>query len=428
MRVDDHPYSARVSMAATYDIVIVGAGLVGASLAVAIPPQYRVLVVDATPIEAADQPSFDARTVALTYAAKWIYQQFELWADIAAIPAQPIRTLHISKRGYFGQSHLSHTDVGTDALGFVVPTRALGQILWARLRAAANVTLRSPCRALDCHADTPHHRLTLDAAGVAMTVAARLVVIADGGRSPLADKIAPATTHPYPQSAILSLVGLDRPHAGRAYERFTAAGPLALLPYPPIAATGWPGAPVAHVATIWSSPTNEVAARMALPDAEFCRALQHTFGDRAGNFCAPTSRIVYPLRRVRRAPPRAARVIVIGNAAHTLHPVAGQGFNLGLSEVATLSALLHHHRELDAALVADFQQATATEAKRVDCFTHGLIRLFSDDAMPRAAALGLGALEYLPPVKRWLLERTMGLRRFHRIHSVSNIRQRPTTH
>ncbi len=400
-----------------FDVVIVGGGLVGASLAVALAPAgLSLAVVEETAVDSQSQPSFDERTVALTYNARQIYTDMGVWDEIAAQQAQPIRDIHISERGRFGMTHLHHHDIGTEALGYVVPSRVIGEVLHQRITQSDAVSLFCPATVVELkkHCDDDDNELqilTLSQHKKNQTLGAKLVVIADGGRSQLAEQVGVKThRRDYPQSAIISIVETDRDHHDRAFERFTAEGPLALLPHGD-----------QHYALVWSTESKQVAARMAWSDDEFIRALQRTFGDRAGTFARPTRRKCYPLQRSWTEHPIARRTVLIGNAAHTVHPVAGQGFNLGLRDVAVLADLIHRTPQPDIGSAEVLEQYAALrrrETRMVGCFTDGLIRLFGGNTSRRtpsgfaaglARSVALAGVELLPPVKRRLLRHTMGL-------------------
>ena len=403
-----------------YDVVIVGGGLVGASLAVALAPTgLSLAVVEAVAADSGAQPSFDERTVALTDNARRIYTGMGVWAEIAAHHAEPIHEIHISDRGRFGMTHLHRDSVGVEALGYVVPSRVIGQVLHRRMRQSETVSLFCPATVGDLrqranrrdgHRD--EHRNNMISVfqnghnGKALRLTAGLVVVADGGRSNLAGQSGVALRHSkYPQSAILSIVESDRDHHGRAYERFTDEGPLALLPHSD-----------KRYALVWTTGPQQLAARMALSDAAFVDALQRAFGDRAGNFQSPTARKSYPLQRCRADNPVGRRTVVIGNAAHTVHPVAGQGFNLGLRDVAALAEIIHRaarrHEDIGSpALLEEYAAARRRETRMVGAFTDGLIEVFGSRraTVGWARNIALAGIELFPPAKGLLLRRTLGL-------------------
>ena len=229
-----------------------------------------------------------------------------------------------------------------------------------------------------------------------------------GGALRLADELAiTARESDYRHSAVLSIVATDRAHGARAYERFTNHGPLALLPLSPIQGQH-------RYAVVWTTPNELTQQRLGLSDHEFVDSLQDEFGDRAGRFSNPTPRKSYPLKRLMVESPVDGRVMVMGNAAHTVHPVAGQGFNLGLRDVAALAEAIYASERIalgNPAMLDAYVRSRTRDVNMVNHFTHSLIQIFSNQSPPLSLArnLGLNAVELLPPVKRFLLKRTMGL-------------------
>ncbi len=388
-----------------YDIVIIGGGLVGASLAVALADSpLRIAVIESHPFDSAIQPSYDERTVALTYSARQIFTGMGIWSDIAAAGAEPILDIHVSNQGHFGMTHLSHRDAGTDALGFVVPTRVIGRALQLRIEAAGNIDLLSPASADSLRVEGDKCRVQVTESTQAHELSSRLMVLADGGRSALSQQFHRSRVD-YDQQALLSIVSTDKPHNGRAYERFTTEGPLALLPHSN-----------QRYAVVWTCGPKNLDQRIACNDRDFIAALQRSFGDRAGNFSQPSPRKSYPLNRSQVQSPVRDRTVVIGNAAHMVHPVAGQGFNLGLRDVASLAEAVYRGmlEGMDIGSVPLLEKYAA-ERKRdtfmVRQFTHGLIALFSNHRKPVELLrnIVLCGFELLSPGRKFVLKRTMGL-------------------
>ena len=387
-----------------YDLVIVGGGLVGASLAVALRDSgLSIGVVERWPLASDNQPSYDERTVALTWSARCIFKGMGIWEAISN-DAEPIRDIHVSGRGAAGATHLSHRHAGTPALGYVVPTRVIGNALMKAIGESGNIRLLCPAEAVDQVEDADSRRLTVRVGDEPHVLRAPLVVIADGGRSGLAgDAAMPVTA--YPQEALLSIVSTTLPHRGRAWERFCLEGPLALLPLADN-----------RLAVVWTCLPDTLSMRRSLPDDEFIDHLQSAFGNRAGSFFDPSPRKSYPLGRGHLECPASRRQVVIGNAAHTVHPVAGQGFNLGLRDVAALAELLFEAGRTGGdpgseAMLSEYVRMRRRDTYMVRQFTHGLISLFSADIPPVSIirSLGLTGIELMPPLKRLLLRRTMGM-------------------
>jgi 2-octaprenyl-6-methoxyphenol hydroxylase len=387
-----------------FDLVVVGGGLVGASLAAALRHSgMRIAVVERWPFSDDSQPSYDERTVALTWSTRNIFHGMGVW-DTMSLGAEAIVDIHVSDRGGAGAAHLNCHHAGTPALGYVVPTRVVGGALLGALSDADTVRLICPAEAVALERDTGRRRLVVNTDGGSHALTAPLVVIADGGRSGLAGDSGLAVTA-YDQQALLSIVTTDRPHRGRAWERFTREGPLALLPLGDN-----------RLAVVWTCQPETLALRQSLDDEGFIHHLQNAFGDRAGSFTSPSPRKNYPLSRGHLQRPAGDRLVVAGNAAHTVHPVAGQGFNLGLRDVATLAELLFDTSRAGGdiganSLLTDYNERRKRDTFMVRQFTHGLISLFSADLppIPLLRSVGLAGVELLPPLKRFLLHRTMGM-------------------
>lgn len=391
-----------------FDIVIVGGGLVGASLAMALAgSRFIIAVIEPFAVDADEQPSYDERTIALTYSAKHIFNQIGVWDESLEAEACALKSIHISNQGHFGITHLSHTDVGTEALGYVIPARALGKTLIQQLSKAKNIRFFCPYEAKEVRTLDDKAEIDIQAPGSdePSTLTAKLIVIADGGRSPLLENLGfVRQSKDYTQSALLSIVSSNVPHQHKAYERFVKNGPLALLPMTK-----------QRFAVVWTLSPDELSRISALSDTDFIFELQSVFGTRAGLLSKPTPRKAYPLSKSELKTPYSDRVLALGNAAHTVHPVAGQGFNLGLRDVAALAEqLLLDEAGQDIGAIdflKSYSQNRARDTQRVGQFTDGLLNIFSHPSplIQLGRNIGLAAIENLPFVKRALLKRTMGM-------------------
>lgn len=401
------------AQALTHDIVIVGGGLVGASLGCALAPLierygWRVAVIESAPLtaqslESAWQPSFDARASAIAEGSAQRFEQLGVW-EAMRHEATPIKRIHISERGRLGATRLSADELGVAALGHVIPNAWMGRVLHRRL---AELPLEWHCPA-KVEQLTPvaggHHLKLSD--GSQLT--AGLTVLADGGRSGLKEQLGIGSRRePYQQTALIAHVGVSQPHEGVAYERFTTQGPMALLPLPGQA-----------MELIWTHPSGSEKARMALPEREFLLQLQQAFGDRVGRFTQLGARHAYPLSLVTAEEPVRPGLAVLGNAAHALHPVAGQGFNLALRGVMDLVDALEQgelaKRPLgDMVTLQAFEKQRSRDRANVIRFSDGLVRLFglSFPLLPHARAAGLIGLNLVGPLRRGLARRAMGLER-----------------
>lgn len=393
-------------MSTDVDVLIVGGGMVGASLACALGGRaLRVAVVEPVPLSAPGQPSYDDRSIALAWGTRRVFGAIGVW-DAVAPAATPIEEIHVSDRGHFGAARMKAATIGYDALGYVVENRDLGRVFAERLPALANVELICPARLHAIETAPGLLRARLDCGGETREITTRLLVGADGGQSAVRRFAGiGAETVDYGQSAVIANVTPEHPHRNRAWERFTEHGPLALLPM-----TG------NRCSLVWTVPHAHADGILALPDVEFLTALQARFGGRLGRFVRTGARAAYPLTRVSASRHVAERLALIGNAAHTLHPVAGQGFNLGLRDVAALAEVI-----ADAAAsgedigghdaLARYQRWRAADQQRVLTLTDGLVRIFSNDFPPLVVArnFGMVALDLLPPLKRLMMRQTMGL-------------------
>jgi 2-octaprenyl-6-methoxyphenol hydroxylase len=369
------------------DVAIVGAGPVGATLAaLASSAGLSIALFEARPA-----PASDARTLALSDASRTLLEEAGAWpAEVAT----PLTSIHVSQRGGPGRTLITASEQGLPALGYTLPFARLQQSLDARI-AACGIPIRYG-HACEDIALAPDAAMLRFASGV--QARARLLVLADGGAN--AKRIPGIAFHEkdYEQAAVVGLVECDRPHAGRAYERFTPEGPVALLPV----AQGF--------ALVWTSSPDESARRLAMDDASFLAELQDCFGDRAGRFVSVTGRASFPLRLRAVNSPIALRTAFVGNAAQALHPIAGQGLNLGLRDAASLGALLSHARREAIGgheMLEAYRASRRKDSSRGIAFTDFLVSAFADGRrIPMwGRGLGLAVLDLFPPARRLLAER-----------------------
>jgi len=380
-----------------FDLAIVGGGLVGASLAVRLGgcALNVVLIEAASPPQS--PPSWDERCIALNDASQRILESFGVW-DALRADAEPIRATHISERGRFGSTRFDADEAGLDALGYNVPLRAIGAAFSAAMAKAPNLQVIQPARVVSLRDEGDSVRLGLDTGS---SLRARLVVAADGAQSSVRSLLGiAAETRDYQQHAIVSAVRLSRPHQGMAYERFTPDGPMALIPKPDDAAS-----------LVWTVPNEDVESLMALSDDGYREAAQQVFGGRLGRFTALGARRTWPLSRVVSESLIAPRCVLIGNAAQSLHPVAAQGFNLGLRDVANLAERIIAAADPgDATLLDDYAAARRTDRDRVAGFTDLLVRAFSNrtPGLAQARHWGLVAASLALPIRDALLRQHLG--------------------
>lgn len=415
------------------DIAIVGGGMVGLSLALMLAntlPDASITLLESLPFAAnteseaqarAYQPSFDARTSALAYGSRALLDAMGVWDELAE-HITSVRTVHVSDRGHIAGCRMTAEEYSVPALGYVTDNRWLGHCLLKAARQRENITLVAPCEVQQAQAVAKGYRLTVNSQGECHTVTAKLAVVADGARSRLRQSLGiEATTKHYEQTAIIANVAFSQPHQGVAYERFTAEGPVAILPRgeSPEAREG---------ALIWTRPHQSAEALAECAESDFAKQLQQAFGHRLGRFVRIGERTVYPLQLIQANEQIRPHVVLMGNAAHALHPVAGQGFNLSLRDCARLAEVMAAKQKAgsplgDLSSVQAYQQAQARDQQLTVNFSDLLPRLFSSRHPLQAAARGLGlwCLELLPQAKAQLAQQSMGQRGrgFHGLGAIS---------
>jgi 2-octaprenyl-6-methoxyphenol hydroxylase len=372
------------------DVAIVGGGMVGASLAIALADTpLSVMVVEPVVADSGHQPSFDDRSSALGNGSRRILETLGVW-DALAPHACAVREIQVSDAGHFGGARLVAAEQGLEALGFVASNRHIGAALRGGLARCERLAVRQPAKVVQATFGPELARLAL---ADGERVEARLVVAADGARSLVraAGGIA-SSDEDYHQVAVVLHVATDRPATGIAYERFTRTGPLAVLPLPDGAYT-----------VVWTLEPARAEAVLALPNPEFEAALQDAFGWRIGRIQKSGARASYPLSLSRADALTAPRLVLVGNAAQALHPVAGQGFNLGLRDAATLAELVATAADPGAPALLE-QYATGRTADRSGMirFTDMLVRGFASERPGMAAlrGLALAAFDLSPTAKR----------------------------
>ncbi len=390
-----------------YDLLIIGGGLVGASLACALSGQdLRIGLVEAAPLTVSQHPGYDDRTLALAQGTRRIFQTLGLWGALAAT-ATPIHRIHISERGGPGFAHLDSGEEGVDALGYVVEARIIGAALLAQLPTLPDVDLLCPAQ-LETVTVEPEAACATVRFSDERTVElrARLLAAADGANSPVREQLGiTALRWDYGQRAVIANVTPTLAHGNVAYERFTADGPVAFLPMSEN-----------RCAVVCTVNEAEVPAVMDLDDAGFLALLNERFGDRLGPLSRVGRRQAYPLFLLKSREHARARVAVIGNAAHTLHPIAGQGFNLGIRDVTALAEVIADARRTeqdigDIRVLNRYADWRRWDQRRTIAFTDALNRLFANPLWPVRAARNLGLLTFdlCPPFKHLFARQMMGL-------------------
>ena len=391
--------------ATEFDLIIVGGGLVGASLAAALAPlSMKLAVIEAVPFGSRGQPSFDDRSTALSEGSRRIYQSMGVWAGIAP-EAAPIRHIHVSDRGRLGATRLTAEEAGVEALGWVTPNRLIGKALVEFIASRQNITLFAPARLGSFQAGKDGVEAVVEADGT-RSLKARLLIAADGAQSEVRRQLGIAGEKwDYGQTAVVCNVRVERPQADTAFERFADDGPVALLPQA--------GDRYGFVQVV---ATDAAPALLALDDAAFAAQAAEKFGGRMGRFVQVGKRVSYPLSMVRAAAQQAERTLIIGNAAHALHPIAGQGFNLSLRDVAMLAEVLADAQAAgqdlgEEPVLKRYVDARGGDQRGTTTFTDLLNRIFANPLLSVAWGrnAGLLALELMPPARRFLLRHNMGL-------------------
>ena len=390
----------------SHDIVIVGGGMVGTCLALALAPlPLRIAVVEAVARKDVEQPSFDDRSTALSRSTQRMFEAMGLWDDVSAASA-PITRIHVSDRGRFGFSHIDAEEQGVAALGYVVINRVLGEVLQSRLEACANVDLICPASVERADLGPTSARVSITVGGRTTELSGQLLVAADGANSSVREMMGiSAQRRDYEQSAVIGNLLTEIELNQRAFERFTRQGPLAILPV----AEG-------RAAFVWTVSSGDAARVLALDDLRFLAELQEQFGHRLGRFSRVGKRVAYPLALSKALRLTAARSVLIGNAAHGLHPVSAQGFNLGMRDVAALcdciADALRDSVDVGSATVLErYSEWRHPDHRKLVQFTDKLVSLFGSRRADLGVLRNIGMIGFdlIPGVRRTFAKHTMGL-------------------
>jgi 2-octaprenyl-6-methoxyphenol hydroxylase len=374
-------------------IVIVGGGPVGSVLALAL--QQKNLPFTMLEARAKGASHNDTRALALSYGSRLILEKLGVWQGVAA-KATAINTIHISQRGGLGRTKLTAAEHGLEAIGYVLPYGALTQALDEKLD-LKNVLYEAEATEIRPVQDVSSVTFTHNSQ--AQTLQSKLLVVADGGRSMGEIDGIKKETKEYGHDALVTKVTAELTHNNIAYERFTPQGPMALLP------NGEAG-----FSLVWTGLQANIHALAGLDDSEFLKQLHIAFGDRVGKFLTVEKRMSFPLKLSTLKPATAPHIAIIGNAAQTMHPVAGQGFNVGMRDAWTLADLIVQTPAQnwgDANMLASYIKARKRDARGGILFTDLLVNVFGNEIIGLQAArgLGLGALQLMSPIKNMLVSK-----------------------
>lgn len=388
-----------------YDLLIVGGGLAGNCLALALQQtDLNIAIIEANTREQLHSSPAGDRALALAAGTVKMLDALGAWQGIAD-KATAIKNIHISDRGHFGKARLSAKREKVEALGYVINARDIEDHV-AALVADGSMVQYCPARVVGLMSARDQVSVSLKQDDKSLTLSARLLVGADGGNSSIRNllEIAQQTTE-YGQTALVTTVKSSLPNNNVAYERFTSSGPLAMLPVGDD-----------QCSVVWTRNHQDAKALMAGNEDDFIEQLQADFGYRLGQLMLTAPRRAFPLTLVRAQNMFSGRAVIVGNAVHQLHPVAGQGFNLGLRDVVQLAEMiLQQHQEKkdigDQDFLKAYEKARIQDHDRVIGFTDNVVRIFSNEWLSLAAVrnLGLVMLDHIPLAKSWLSKQAMGI-------------------
>ncbi|HCE1510053.1 2-octaprenyl-6-methoxyphenyl hydroxylase [Vibrio parahaemolyticus] len=386
-----------------YDVVIAGGAMAGATLALAIEHlsqgALRVAVVEPFKAQSDQHPGFDSRSIALSYGTVNLLRHLELWSAIEPF-STPIEHIHVSDRSHAGMTDITKHDVGVEALGYVVELADVGRVYQELLTHSTAIDLYCPDSAK--HITRTQENVTIELASGEL-LNAKLLVAADGAVSQCCQQIGlELSEHDFDQVAVIANIVTQEPHQGRAFERFTENGPVALLPMSDN-----------RMSLVWCLRPDEAQIVMELSESEFLERLQQDFGWRLGAMQKVGLRASYPLLLRHRKQNISHRFAIVGNAAQTLHPIAGQGFNLGIRDVVTLAEELVKQGEDVGRYqgLIRFSQRREADRNETIWLTSSLVHVFSNDllAMRIGRNTALAAMDNLSIFKQPLLRHSLGL-------------------
>lgn len=390
-------------MQTDYDILVVGGGMVGAAFACALGgSRYRIGVIESSPADLSwPRADYDNRVSAITRATQNVFRNVGAWEYMVKRRVQPYRAMHVWDATGDGAIHFEAAEIGEPDLGLIIENSVILAGLLERMDAFANIELLCPARVRTLEVAADRAAIGLED-GRRLT--ARLVVGADGERSWVRTQ-AGIGTHGwhYDQTAVVAIVKTSRHHDEVCYQRFMPTGPLAFLPMPE-----------GRSAIVWSTSPDHAQALLAMEEHAFLDALQDAFGDTLGRMEFSGARGAWPLMLQHADAYVRPRIALVGNAAHAIHPLAGQGLNLGISDAAALAQVIEEGGDEDIGslrLLRRYERWRKGDNLAVMAAMDGFKRLFSNDIAPLALVrnLGLRLTNAATPVKNFLVRRAMGL-------------------
>ena len=400
------------SSKSSYDMVIIGGGMVGSSFALALAKAIdsaSILMIDTHEISKKKLPSFDDRSTALSFGSSQILSNSGVW-DKLKKDANKIEKIQVSDKGHIGTTQLSSSDYDIDALGYVIENRVFGAVINDAIESTSSIDYLAPASVTKLTPKADGMLVELEKENYRQTIEASLVVLADGGRSPLCSQLGiNRDSVDYGQRALIANIQFQLPHQNQAFERFTDTGPLAVLPL------------ASHdnenrASLVWTISNTQADEYASFDQSQLVSRLQERFGDRLGEIFKIGKLSSYPLSLVTAKEQIRPGLALLGNAAHTLHPVAGQGFNLALRDANALVASLILAREKgksfgDMKVLQHYLDGQMKDQQQAILATDTLVRLFSNSSISKSLLrkCGLLSLELAPGFKQGFARQAMGL-------------------
>ena len=400
------------SSKSSYDMVIIGGGMVGSSFALALAKAIdsaSILMIDTHEISKKKLPSFDDRSTALSFGSSQILSNSGVWEKLKK-DANKIEKIQVSDKGHIGTTQLSSSDYDIDALGYVIENRVFGAVINDAIESTSSIDYLAPASVTKLTPKADGMLVELEKENYRQTIDASLVVLADGGRSPLCSQLGiNRDSVDYGQRALIANIQFQLPHQNQAFERFTDTGPLAVLPL------------ASHdnenrASLVWTISNTQADEYASFDQSQLVSRLQERFGDRLGEIFKIGKLSSYPLSLVTAKEQIRPGLALLGNAAHTLHPVAGQGFNLALRDANALVASLILAREKgksfgDMKVLQHYLDGQMKDQQQAILATDTLVRLFSNSSISKSLLrkCGLLSLELAPGFKQGFARQAMGL-------------------